>query len=118
MNNLSWLIYAANIAGNLQTALILFLILGGFACTMATVIALAEGGYEGLYAKRCSDGWKAIAAASILAVFTPTQNTIYAIAASEMAETALSTPTATKAMKALDAWLDRQIAPEKEQNND
>lgn len=42
-------------------------------------------------------------------VFTPTRNTMYAIAASEMGEQALHTPTATKAFQALDAWLDKQI---------
>ena len=116
MNNLSWLIYAANVAGNLQNALILGLLIGGFCCAVLTVNGWDGGEYEGIYANRCNAGWKALAAAGVLAIFTPTQNTIYAIAASEMGEAVLDTPTATKAMKALDAWLDRQIAPET--NND
>lgn len=45
------------------------------------------------------------------AVALPSRETVLAIAASEMGERALQTPTATKAFKALDAWLDKQIAP-------
>lgn len=44
----------------------------------------------------------------------PTRNTVYAIAASELGQRALETPTASKAVAALNAWLDRQIqAPAK-----
>lgn len=39
----------------------------------------------------------------------PPQETFYAIAASEMGEEIVKSETAGKAMKALDAWLDRQI---------
>ncbi len=46
----------------------------------------------------------------VLAAATPSKETVYAIAASEMGEELLKTPTAAKATKALDAWLDKQIA--------
>lgn len=45
----------------------------------------------------------------LLLVFIPSSKTIYAIAASEMGEEVLASPTADKAHKALDAWLDDQI---------
>lgn len=45
--------------------------------------------------------------------FTPTRETVYAIAASEMGEQALKTPLAGKAEKALEAWLDKQITEKK-----
>lgn len=48
------------------------------------------------------------------AVALPTRDTVLAIAASEMGERALQTPTAGKAFKALDSWLDKQIDPPKE----
>jgi len=51
-------------------------------------------------------------AAAMLTVFTPSSSTIYAIAASEMGEEVLNSETASKAMQALDAWLDRQIGGE------
>lgn len=46
-----------------------------------------------------------------LMTIIPGRNTVYAIAASEMGERALATPTASKAVVALNAWLDRQIQP-------
>lgn len=46
----------------------------------------------------------------VLAAATPNKETVYAIAASEMGEELLKTPTAAKATKALEAWLDKQIA--------
>ena len=39
----------------------------------------------------------------------PSKDTFYAIAASEMGETALNSDTGNKAVEALNAWLDRQI---------
>lgn len=45
-----------------------------------------------------------------IAAGLPSKETVYAIAASEMGEELLKTPTAAKATKALDAWLDKQIA--------
>lgn len=46
----------------------------------------------------------------LLGAALPSKETVYAIAASEMGEELLKTPTAAKATKALDAWLDKQIA--------
>lgn len=51
---------------------------------------------------------------SVATAALPDRNTVYAIAASELGERALETPTASKAVAALNAWLDRQIqAPAK-----
>lgn len=44
-----------------------------------------------------------------IAVFCPSQETVYAIAASEMGESALNTPLASKAGQALEAWIDSKI---------
>jgi hypothetical protein len=46
----------------------------------------------------------------VLAAMCPSKTTIYGIAASQMGEQALKTPLAGKAGKALEAWLDKQIA--------
>lgn len=48
---------------------------------------------------------------STLAVVLPSRETIYAIAASQMDEQALKSDIGAKTFRALDAWLDRQIAP-------
>lgn len=48
-----------------------------------------------------------------IAVFVPSKNTIYAIAASEYGEEALKAPEASKAREAINAWLDEQIAKRK-----
>lgn len=42
--------------------------------------------------------------------FIPNKDTLYAIATSQVGEQVLSTPLAAKAEKALEAWLDKQIA--------
>jgi hypothetical protein len=44
-----------------------------------------------------------------LAAFTPSQDTVYAIAASEVVGKALASPLATKTEQALEAWLDSKI---------
>jgi len=41
----------------------------------------------------------------------PSKDTVYAIAASEVGESVLNSPTGSKAVQALNAWLDRQINP-------
>jgi hypothetical protein len=46
---------------------------------------------------------------ALLGGLTPSRETIYAIAASELGEEALKSSAATKAQQALNAWLDKQI---------
>lgn len=57
----------------------------------------------------------AAAVCSVVFVFVPQKNTVYAIAASEVGEEVLKSETADKAMTALNAWLDRQIAGQQQQ---
>lgn len=47
-------------------------------------------------------------ASAVIVVITPSANTVYAIAASQSAEKVISSPTVTKAVDALNRWLDRQ----------
>lgn len=117
MNGLSWLIYLADVAGSV-----------GFAFTVATVIGIVVVAIC-LIAVPISEGeaiadenrpkWlsvlKTFSAIAIVGFFlggiTPSKETVYAIAASEMGEQVVTSPTGQKAIKALEAWLDRQIAP-------
>lgn len=48
----------------------------------------------------------------LLAAFVPTKETIYAVAASEMGETALKSETGSLVTKALNAWLKKQLTEE------
>jgi hypothetical protein len=121
VNDLSWLIYLAGLLGSLKNICI-----GLTICSVAFMGAsLIYGGIERDYscvgAERYEAGKRVqvkgvkigvIGAISFLflAAFLPSQNTVYAIAASEMGETALNTETGGKAVEALNAWLDRQIA--------
>jgi len=131
MNELSWLIYAADVAGSLKTVSTVGVVLG--VASIATSIVVWQSNSDAQYiwstddkdkvlCSRATNRDAAIKAGRISAVvaivslvftiISPSSNTIYAIAASEMGEEIITSPTATKAVKALDAWLDRQIAPE------
>lgn len=129
MNDLSWLIYLADVAGTAKAA-----------AGTAALVCVAASGFGGLVWRLQATFWKIelkyadtcgidpekrpadwllhwtkpllIAAAifAVVAVIFPARETVYAIAASEMGEELIKTPTFNKASAALDAWLDRQIA--------
>lgn len=131
MNSLSWMLYLADVAQSASGFLGFVTILGGIVGAGSWAARLALGSSPTIYswddkeaktaehrelvgiAKKASIYLPIAALATgTLSVAIPTKDTIYAIAASEMGEQALKTPTADKAFKALNAWLDRQIAPE------
>jgi MFS family permease len=112
------MLYLADVAGSVA-ALMSFVaaMVGilGLAVLSASAIASGAAGEDTSHiwpwARRI---FFVIAPCALIAVLIPSQNTIYAIAASEMGETALKTETGGKAMRALNAWLDRQIDGEGE----
>jgi hypothetical protein len=53
-----------------------------------------------------------------LACFAPSQETVYAIAASELGDRALHSQVVGSAEHALEAWLNRQISPPSEKKSD
>lgn len=113
MNELSWFLYLAGVAGNVGA---FFAIFGGAASIVATIF-----GVVGCIAS--GDGWRpptgfwrnvftALTVGGVmilLAALVPSQQTMYAIAASEFGEQLAKTETAGKAFEALNAWLDQQI---------
>lgn len=110
MNSLSWMIYAAGAVGNLSQVAVLVAVFGSMLGGACFAFGKAQEVPQlAMWGKRT-----AIIAlvAAIIAIFTPTSNTIYAIAASEMGEEVLISETGGKAVEALNAWLDRQIAGE------
>lgn len=129
MNSLSWMIYAADVVGGI----------GNLAVGVVVASLAAQGAFVGVYfangdgnyiystqdrdrtlasraqARTTATKWlKRIpvifGATLVIAAVIPSSSTVYAIAASEMGESALHSDTGSKAVKALNAWLDRQIS--------
>lgn len=118
MNNLSWLIYLADVAGSISTVGTLISV-GSFIGGVVVMIGMATD-----YPSRKNEAWPAAwpffkwaIIAALIVTPIPSKSSLYAIAASEMGEEVIKSETAGKAMKALDAWLDRQIAPEKAESD-
>lgn len=122
MNSLSWLLYFADILGNLK----IVLVLAGIALAVLVVVNMIVGsievsegnkyGYHGSDFVESVRRWNKFRAyiwvpipIFFLACLCPTSNTMYAIAASEMGEKFSKTETFNKAEQALNAWLDHQI---------
>lgn len=117
MNDLSWLIYVADVSDNLDTFLWLLM----FLSIVGGIIWAATGMSNNGFKEAEWRAWRRIGLALLLPCFlfglvigsvVPAKDTIYAIAASEMGETVLKSETGNKAVGALNAWLDRQIAGE------
>lgn len=118
MNSLSWMIYLADVADAANGALIALCVIGVGAGGITLVVLIDEGKEDVATIKRIAfKAVAAIAATITLIVAIPDDETVYAIAASEMGESALNTETGGKAVKALNAWLDRQIAGESASND-
>lgn len=112
MNTLSWMIYLADLCGNLRLALAVMC----FALTVTIVISLVnisdyheESKERAAHARRIRMSFCVLPAVAIIAATIPSKETVYAVAASEMGEQILQTDTAGKARQALNAWLDKQI---------
>lgn len=104
MNDLSWMIYAADVAGNVKVAAVLGLVALLFFAVPATVVgccSLADGDEKfgkAIFAKMLRLWWvPTVLIFGLIAV--PSTATIYAIAASEMGEEIIETETAGKAMQ-------------------
>lgn len=116
MNQLSWMLYLASVAGNFNSFFwlsLLFLIIVTIILSIRYFILLdelyddAKKAFKPTFLKSVVPFYVVL---SILFLVVPGRNTIYAIAASEMGERMMHTTVATKAEKALEAWLDQQIA--------
>lgn len=119
MNNLSWLIYLADVVDTLNGFALTVTVLSLIGTVVFTIIGVVGVGsmYEAEN-KSCRALCRAFLPwfaplfflFAILTAALPARETVYAIAASEMGEQVLQTPTATKATAAINAWLDKQIA--------
>ena len=123
MNALSWLIYLASVVSSIGVLTFIVVILSVLVFLSGLVVILHN-----------TDEWDkserdtgmslikhsitAFVVGSLLLIVLPGRETVYAIAASEMGEELLNSETGSKAVKALDAWLDRQIADDGETTTD
>lgn len=118
MNQLSWLLYWGNVSGNIGP---LFGILS-FVIILVSILVWILSIFVGepypneseLELRKSLKKYRVPLVVigfvlAITAAFCPSSDTVYAIAASQVGESMLKTPTALKAEKAIDAWLDRQI---------
>jgi hypothetical protein len=112
MNNLSWLIYFADTLDSLNVLAGLTLFVAALLCLFSIGVAVVNG--EGVW-RHFPKAFYVVVGSALVAILTPSSTTIYAIAASEMGESALKSATGGKAIKALNAWFDRQISEKPEQ---
>lgn len=135
MNQVSWLIYFAGVSGNLGDLLVFLGIVALCAGVAFLVISFCDMDNINRWADdEEKNKWMNVAKKRrgvaifygcfvsgffwILAAFTPSQNTVLAIAASQVGEQILQSKTVNLAEQALDAWLKRQINPPKPADSD
>lgn len=108
MNALSWLIYLAGVAGNIQGLLIAIGLISGVAVILFTIFTAVEN----------DDPWPALKwawipiCAGILAAALPSTSTIYMIAASEAGEQIATSPDAIEMMGDLKAIIKKRLKEE------
>jgi hypothetical protein len=97
VNTLSWFLYLADVLPNVSKLLLIFAIIGGIASLVL---------------------WppKTIALLNILFCFLfflsgliPSKDTFYAIAASELGEQVIDSPTGQRVKQAIEAWIEQQL---------
>lgn len=104
MNSLSWFLYFASIVSDIKFLFILFGFLGGIGFSVFCTYQTIEE-QNTRYNK-----WLFVPALSLfLGVLVPNQNTLYAIAASQMGEKALESSIGKKSLMAIEKWIDSQI---------
>ena len=122
MNGISWLIYLADVADDLNNICGTSLAIGVIGLGVLTLSkGIAKAVTIGIYddepqvipspIKTAKAIWIPMLVIAIVGAIVPSKDTVYAIAASEIGERVIQSETAGKAVQALNAWLDRQIAP-------
>jgi len=115
MNDLSILIYLTSLVGKASNILGAVLFFGGLLVSIGVVFYFAcadeydaaEKSFRKLY-PRFTAVW---VFCGLLYLAIPTQDAMYAIAASEVGEEIVQSEVAGKALKAVEAWIDTQLAP-------
>ncbi|OYU50870.1 MAG: hypothetical protein CFE27_14710 [Alphaproteobacteria bacterium PA1] len=113
MNDLSVALYWADALGSLDGLALIGFTLMFFMCLFVSFATMAADmdDEQKLEATKALRGFLlSLPVLAVMIVVTPSRETVYAIAASEMTEQALKTPVASKAMQAVEKWIDRQLA--------
>lgn len=105
MNNLSWLIFVADIAGPLKAVLLTLGIV-----LVAIVLMAAAVEENSTYLKYLLNPFIII----LIGLLIPSKQAMYLIAASEFGEDVLETKTADKVFKIVDQYLDEQLQTNEE----
>jgi hypothetical protein len=114
MNSLSWMIYLADVVGNVGAICGIILVVVGIGLILVAIPLTVDPDEHDALRRPWRNGLVAWIVVAAISSVIPSKDAIYAIAASEMGETALNSETGGKAVQALNAWLDRQIAGEAE----
>jgi hypothetical protein len=117
MNNLSWLLYLADVLPKFHYSLFIMSIIAAVGTTFFFFLGstncfgdLRDDHPTVLRLRKLYWGPPFFIALALLSALIPSnRNTYYAIAASELGEQVLKSPTTNKTIKALDTWLDKQI---------
>lgn len=124
MNQLSWLLYAADVASGLGGLAAFIAFLGCVALCASIlfkIVCHADADFRNSFGTLCDRAtwWSAgvFTVSVLVAVFTPSKDTLYAIAASEVGEQIVESPTANKAVQALNHWLDEQIEDDEDEES-
>ena len=126
MNDLSILLCLADVAGNIGW---IFNMLFGLSilCALLTLVVGGVMADDGTANEKDWRRWKrwligsiaVFLSTALASAFIPSKETVYAIAASEMGEEVLNSGVGTRATKALEVWLDKQITEQtKEQTSE
>lgn len=104
MNSLSWFLYLADVSPKF--------VVGVFLCSLfAFIVLFAFGVYNTIEYKKYTI-WKYLGIPVIgffIAAMIPSKETMYAIAASEIGETAVKSKLGQKISLVLENWLDTQL---------
>jgi hypothetical protein len=119
MNSISWFLYLIEVTSNVREMATAVLVGGAIAGAALAIffpmiLMMLDGAEEPTLshlktvAKTAAIGW---CVAIPIFLVTPSKNTMYAMAASEVGETMLKTEIASDATKALHQWIKKQIEP-------
>ncbi|MVB00075.1 hypothetical protein GN330_22775 [Nitratireductor sp. CAU 1489] len=118
MNNLSWLIYLAEVADKVSAwagAMSIILVMVGIAGMMFIAVAISLDEISVRAASRLVGVWALVTALfAAVHTITPSSRTIYMIAASEIGETVVTSPEAIEMMTDLKAIIKSRLKQELE----
>lgn len=108
MNTLSWFLYFADVFSSLGALLAMGSIAMAFVwLILGAILSDSAPGQLPRWWKIC---WVIPPIMIFVSALIPSKNTMYAIAASELGQQAVESRVGQKALQAIEAWIDQQIA--------